>query len=156
MTLISVIGVDPGPTTGLCFLDYEDKRLKASLRLQVNGDAAVFTLETILMRAYNDPEAIPKRFAQLEPFVTGNSAGTKMSPGETTRQLAFALGETLLVYGYHVARRKAADIKSWGSDKRLEAAGIMGPKEGMRHANDAGRHALYAAVHDAYRPDPLR
>lgn len=156
MTRLSIVGVDPGKACGICFLDYQDTKLIASARLQVNSGSVLYVMETLLLRAYNDPDAVPKRFAGIEPFITGNSAGTKGDPAEETRQLAFAFGELLQVYGYYVQRRKAADVKPWASDERLKAAGIYDEHTGMRHANDASRQALYAAVHDAYRPDPLR
>ena len=60
------------------------------------------------------------------------------------------------MWGYVVKVRKAADIKPWATNKRLEAAGLLGQITSMRHANDAGRHALYTASHDLYMEDPLR
>lgn len=156
LQVVSVIGADPGPTTGLSFLDYVDGKLADSMQVQVDGAGAVLVLETVLAAHYPVTASnIIQRFGQVEAFVTGQSAGTKGTAAEVTRQLVFQLLETLQVYGYHTQLRKKADVSSWGSDKRLRTAGILRPPE-MRHANDASRHGLYTAVHDAYMGDPLR
>jgi hypothetical protein len=159
MTIVSVIGADPGPTTGLSFLDYEDGKLTGWTVLQVDGDSAQAVLAAILakMHAYyaENDAGVVKRYAQVEPFVTGQSAGTRGPKADYTRQEVFTLVEQLQLWGYAVKLRKAADIKTWASDKRLKAAGILRPPEN-RHGNDASRHALYTSVHDAYLPDPLR
>lgn len=158
--VLSVVGIDPGPSTGISFIDYIGNAVAGSMQIQVDGKSAAVLLEAVLARYYSNSEVVTARFAQVEPFVTGQSAGTKGEPAEVTRQLAFELGEKLQLWGYTVWRRKKADIfkkdgTGWASDKRLRAAGILRPPEN-RHANDASRHALYCAVHDAYRPDPLR
>jgi hypothetical protein len=155
LQVVSVIGVDPGVTTGISFLDYIDKRLAGTMQVQVDAKSATALLETLLLRFYNS-KTIVQRWAQIEPFKTGQSAGAKGEPAEVTRQQAFILGETLQMYGYHTELRKKGDISTWGSNKRLEKAGIIRQLDGMRHANDASRHALYCAVHDAHMPDPLR
>jgi hypothetical protein len=152
--VISVIGIDPGQTTGIAFVDYIGSVIRGKTILQVDGGSATIVLEAMLARYYNGG-AVEKRFASIEPFVTGQGAGSRSPEGEITRQLAFQLGEQLQTWGYFVKRRKAADVKPWATDKVLKAAGVFGPPE-MRHANDGARQALYAAVHDAYRPSPLR
>lgn len=156
MTIVSVIGADPGPTTGLAIHDWADGKLVAFTILQVDGDSAQDVLEAVLVRRQQAiGDYIAKRYAQVEPFVTGQSAGTRGPKADYTRQEAFKLVEQLQQWGYAVKLRKAADIKTWASDKRLRAAGILRPPEN-RHGNDGSRHALYTAIHDAYLPDPLR
>jgi hypothetical protein len=153
--VVSVIGIDPGGTTGIAFIDYTGNTIVGKTILQVDGDSAQLVLEAMLKTYYAEPSVIVKRFASIEPFVTGQGAGTRGPAAEVTRQLAFKLGEQLQMWGYYTQRRKAADVKPWATDKLLLAAGVLGPPE-MRHANDGARQALYAAVHDAYRPSPLR
>ncbi len=152
--IISVIGADPGPSTGISFLDYEGMKLVGNTVIQVDGDSAQLVLEAMLTKYYRTTDVV-KRFAEVEAFKTGASAGTKSAPGEYTRQGVFMLTEQLQLWGYTVKIRKAGDIKTWASDKRLKAADILRPPEN-RHGNDASRHALFAAVHDAHRMDPLR
>jgi hypothetical protein len=151
----SVIGIDPGPSTGISFIDYIGDKIAGSMQIQVDGKSAHVVLNAVLGRYYTSSEIVVARFAQVEAFVTGQSAGTKGEPAEVTRQLVFEVSEVLQLYGYRVNTRKKADVSPWGSDKRLKAAGLLRPPEN-RHANDATRHALFCAVHDAYRPDPLR
>lgn len=151
----SVIGVDPGPSTGIAFLDYVGDQLTGFMSIQIDGKSAVPCLEAILARYYSNPSTIQMRLAQVEAFITGKSAGTKGEDAEVTRQLAFNIAERLQMWGYSVQLRKKADVSTWASDKRLKASGLLRPPEN-RHANDASRHGLFVAVHDGYKPDPLR
>lgn len=156
MSLTSVIGIDPGPTSGISVLDYAYDTLSVWTVIQVDGDSAPGLLDAIMMkRIHTLGSAVVKRYAQVEPFVTGQGAGTRGPKADYTRQQAFKLVEQLQAWGYAVQLRKAADVKTWASNKRLKAAGILRPPEN-RHGNDASRHALFTAVHDAYLPDPLR
>jgi hypothetical protein len=161
--LTSCINIDPGETTGIALLDFDqDKRLVGRTFLQADHKSAPFVLEALLAKYYGrDKTYVTHRFAGLEPFITGSSAGTKGKPAELTRQLAFAFAEQLQLWGYSVARRPAAAVKPWATDRRLVAVGFPaspngGVKGDLGHAADGARHALYAAVHDAYMPDPLR
>lgn len=163
--IISVIGVDPGPTTGICFLDYRGYNLAGKTIAQVDGHSALIVLEAMMSRYYRDPLAVTHRFAGVEEFVTGESAGTRGSDAEYTRQLVFTIAEQLQLWGYSVKIRSAAEVKPWGTDTRLIEAGIAkAPAPGqkgelhgkLRDGYDAARHALYTAKHDAYRKDPLR
>jgi len=53
-----------------------------------------------------------------------------------------------------VVARRATDVFSWATDKRLEKAGFpWGPK--FKDARAAGKHALYLAVQDGKERDPL-
>ncbi len=160
--ITSVIGVDPGPSTGIAFLDFSGDRLAGRTMIQVDGTSAQLVLEAMLAKYYADPQVVTRRFAQVEAFVTGQSAGTKGADAEVTRQLSFVFAEQLQMWGYRTQLRKKADVWSsagkaggWATDKRLAAAGVLRPPEN-KHANDAGRHALFCAVHDAHLPDPLR
>lgn len=150
-----MIGIDPGLSTGISFIDYVGDSIAGAAHIQVDGKSALATLSAMLTAYYSDPERVGLRVAGVESFITGQSAGTKGQPAEATRQLVFEFSEKLQLWGYSVQLRKAADVKLWGTDKRLKAAGIIRPPEN-RHANDASRHALYAAVHDLHKPDPLR
>ena len=87
----SVIGADPGPTTGLAFVDYIDRKIAGKTILQVDGPSALIVLEAMLARYYADPEYIVRRAAGVEPFITGQSAGTRGVPAEVTRQMALQL-----------------------------------------------------------------
>lgn len=156
----SVIGVDPGPSTGISFIDYIGDRIEGSAHIQVDGKSAYVVLEAMLARYYSDATVFRVRAAQVEAFVHAQSAGSKGEDAEVTRQLAFKLAELLQLWGYNVEMRKKADIykkdgTGWANDKRLERAGLLRPPEN-RHANDGTRHALYRAVHDLHKPDPLR
>lgn len=154
MKLRSFIGVDPGRTCGIAMLDYSENKIAGQTLMQVSWESAQFVLESVLAKYYAGPNIVT-RVAQVEAFITGSSAGTKGGDAELTRQKAFEFAEQLQMWGYPVKIRKAADIKPWATDKRLKAAGISLPPE-MRHAADAARHALYCAVHDGYRMDPLK
>jgi hypothetical protein len=162
--IVSVIGIDPGATTGLAFLDYclqpgGAYLLGKPVLLQAEGDSAVHVLEAMLRTWYGPDERVTGRFAGVERFVTGRSAGTRGPAAEVTRQLVMALAECCQVGGYRVQLRNAAVAKDWATDKRLIRAGIATADSGihgkLRDGFDAARHGLYAAVWDAKMKDPL-
>jgi hypothetical protein len=154
--ICSVIGVDPGQACGIAFVDYMGDQIAGRTMLQVDHASALIVLEAMLLAHYSDPERVPERWAGVEAFITGNSAGTKGKPAELTRQLVMRFGELLQMYGYRVKVRPAASVKPWATNRVLEAAGILQEATGMRHANDGGRQALFTARWDAGKPSPLR
>lgn len=163
--IISVVGLDPGPTTGMAFLDYHQlpgglwSPVPEALLLQAEGNAAVLVLEAMLKGRYGPDRPVAGRFGSVERFVTGRSAGTGSRASDPTRQLVMMLTECLQLYGYAAKLRSAADVKPWASDKRLIRAGIATAGSGihgkLRDGYDGGRHALFCAVQDARMPDPL-
>lgn len=151
-----VVGIDPGPVVGIVGIHIENGS-------RVNGWAALDvvqcdpgSLEAILDGLYRSYQ-----FAVLiavEPFVVGPRAARSHTPsaGQTTREVhalvrRWAIREDIS----GCVERRAIDVKPWATDARLDAAGLLAPTKGMRHARDAARHALFAAVKDCGVPDPL-
>ena len=160
--IISVIGIDPGPATGMCFLDYSNQfapyALVGKSLLQSDADSAPIVLKSMLHTYYGSQDLVGRRYASVEKFVTGRSAGSRGKSANVTRQLVMELTEVLQQFGYDVQIRSAAEVKPWATDKRLEAAGITGPAAvhgQFRHSYDAARQALFSAVKDAKLRDPL-
>lgn len=153
----SCIGADPGPATGLMFMDYEDARLVGWSAITVPGQCAVVTLKAHIL-AYYAGNHVAKRVGSIEHFVTGQSAGSRGKAADVTRQLEMEIAEILQMFGYKTTIRPAADVKPWATDKRLVAAGIplsvVGRTE-FRHAMDGGRHCIYGAREAGVIPDPL-
>jgi len=141
-----VIGVDPGPTPGICLLREDGEPWV----LQCNHEAAVDVVRSLMDIDGASPE---HRILAVEKFVVGRRAARSATAkaGETTRNL---IGE-LQALDKDAHLRPATQIKAWATDKRLEAAGLLDKTKGMPHARDAARHALYAAVHDGGWHDPL-
>jgi len=154
----SCIGCDPGPATGLAFLDYANGRLVGRTLLQSEGATAVYVLQGML-RAYYKSDDIGRRTGSVEKFVTGQSAGSRGKNADVTRQLVMELAEVLQNFGYVATIRPAADVKPWATNKRLVAAGIYSSEKAMHsdmgHAADAARHALYGAKEAGIISDPL-
>ncbi len=48
----SCIGIDPGPTTGMCFLDYISGHLVGKTLLQCDGGSAAVILKSMLYANY--------------------------------------------------------------------------------------------------------
>lgn len=144
MTL--VLGVDPGPIPGVCLLDVSYGQLYSAGVLQVSAG--------ILFRVLGDLRGDEPNLIAAERYVVGKRAGRSSTAGagQTTRDQVGALQE---LYAPDVVLRNAGQVKPWATDERLEAAGLLELCTGMRHARDAARHALFAAVHDAGLPDPL-
>ena len=161
----SCIGIDPGPTTGMCFLDYCEGRLVGRTVLQVHGATAVHVLEAMLAAYYGPPvpgsgrPPVGRRDGAVERFVTGQGAGSRGKPADVTRQLEMELAETLEGWGYPVKIRPAAMVKPWASNKRVAAA--LGLKESqltdsLRHGWDGARHCVFGAREAGIIADPLR
>ena len=162
----SVIGLDPGPTTGMCFLNYSQlpdgtwNPVPEALMCQVDGKSSPILLRAMLSTYYSGDCPVAFRHASVERFVTGRSAGTRGSNADVTRQLVMELAEVLQGFAYHVQLRSAADVKPWATDKRLIRAGIAKAENAgihgkLRDGYDAARHALYCAIWDARLKDPL-
>lgn len=161
----STIGIDPGPTTGMCFLDYEAGQLVGKTLLQCDAASAAVVLKGLLYayydsrrRMYRDAD-IGRRVGSVEKFVTGASAGTRGKAADVTRELVMELTEVLQLFGYAVKIRAAADVKPKWTDKRLVAAGVaprmLDLKHEFRHAHDAARHCLCGAREAGVIADPL-
>ncbi|HEY1700816.1 MAG TPA: hypothetical protein VGG75_13985 [Trebonia sp.] len=159
----SAVGCDPGPATGLAFLDYEDGRLVGRSLLQVVGADAPVVLRGMLVAYYSDDFStgprVGRRVGSVEKFVTGASAGSRGKNADVTRQLVMELTEVLQEFGYTVAIRPAADVKPWANNKRLVAAGIVSSEKAMHgdmgHSYDGARHCLYGAKEAGIIRDPL-
>ena len=140
--MTTVIGIDPGPIPGIVLLEVVAGRL-------VTTEAAQCTAGIL----WDVVRAIDADLLAVERYVVGRRAGRSAtsSAGQITRDQVGALQRL-----YPDARlRNAGQVKPWATDTRLEAAGLLELCKGMRHARDAGRHALYAAVHDGGLTDPL-
>jgi hypothetical protein len=96
------------------------------------------------------------RVVAVERFVVRSRAGrsSDAQAGEVTRNLIGQLSIMQGLSSIEVFLRSASEVKPWATDKRLTAAGIEG-LTAMRHAADAARHALFAAVKDCGVRDPL-
>jgi hypothetical protein len=156
LEITSVIGIDPGPTTGIAFLDYySTQEQPAQIEIfQMPAACVEHFLEAYLGYYYIRPE-VTRKFAQVEKFVTGQSAGSRGKPAEVTRQAVMRDAELLEMAGYSVAVRSAAEVKPWATNKRLDKAGVVASLTSMVHGRDSARHGLYCAVRDAGRRDPL-
>jgi hypothetical protein len=146
-----IIGVDPGLTTGVFAVEYDEggALIGGRFAVQVHGsEGAVPTVQTFLgMRPLAEP------LLAVEQFVVSARAAKSRTPqgGREARAIIAELGDL----GVHVFTRNASIVKNWATDKRLEAAGFLDPTKRMAHARDAARHALYAAVRCGYTTDPL-
>jgi hypothetical protein len=140
------VGIDPGPSTGIAVLNFNDLEPPGWEVFQVGGVSAIWLLDHIL-RDYR-----PKIVA-VEEFIVSNRPGTKGADAELTRRIANQAAAKRL-NGYTVRERRAIDVKPWATDKRLAKTDFpWGAK--FKDARDAGRHALYAAVRDGRERDPL-
>lgn len=145
----TVLGADPGETTGLARLDldgYREPKL-----IQVTDPSLVLAALDDLLDAQAPDEVL---FA-IEQFVVGYRSARSSTPkaGRTTRDLIGALQLWALDRGIRVVLRSASQVKPWATNTRLRAAGLY--LRGAPHATDAGRHCLYSAVSDVGFPDPL-
>jgi hypothetical protein len=144
-----VIGFDPGPVTGVTLLKLDDYQLVGEPgTAQVNSE--------MLARFLHGLDGLPTLAVAVEQFVVGVRAGKSSQPqaGAAARYALVQIMEWAKA-AYPTYLRAAAEVKPWATDERLIKAGLMRPTDGMRHARDAARHALFCAVHDFKQPDPL-
>lgn len=145
------MGIDPGPSTGLVLLFIHDDGYWEWMCFQVDSNAAFWLIQELYTR-------FCPRVVAIEQFIPMNKGGTTGKDAETTRRIAdhaYQLVTAIRRNPSAVPRlRKAADIKPWATDKRLEKTRFpMGAK--FRDARDAARHAMFAAVQDGKERDPL-
>lgn len=157
-----VIGVDPGPTPGICALLWVDGVLTDYRILQINAKGGVRgAVETVVWLLANfPPRGVMADRIAVERFVVGRKSVVTGSQdaGQITRDMVGAvqtLGGGLVGDGGRVVMRSAAEVKPWATDERLKKAGLLGAVLGMPHARDAVRHALFCAVSDLGVADPL-
>lgn len=139
-----VLGVDPGPVTGVCWLRLEPWQ---PLVFQCSA-AGAYLLVSFLLEASDGPAPV---ILAGERFIAGRGAGARGADATTTRQVIMDLDSL----SPHWHWRSAAQVKPWATDTRLRAAGLLQECHGMPHAADGSRHALFAAVHDGGLADPL-
>lgn len=158
LTITSTVGIDTGGKTwGIAFIDWMDRKIVRSMHLQVNSDAALGVIQSVLISQYNPPQiTVIKRAAGVEEFEDGQSAGSRGKNAKGTRQGVYAVTALLQECGYHVEHRKAALVKPKITNKVLDKAGILQPEPDMEHANDGSRQAMFTAISDLHLPNPLR
>lgn len=144
----TVLGIDPGQTTGIYLLDADER---AGEYLQASPGVVLIVVRGLLER--EDIAVLA-----IERFVVGPRAARSSTPkaGQIARELIVSvasMGEA--EFGTKVVLRAAAEVKPWATDARLDAAGLLASTKGAPHARDAARHALFAAVKDCGIPDPL-
>lgn len=154
-----VIGVDPGPQPGIVALRWSDGLLLSAHVVQCTAGIAP-SIVTWLLAEDIHPEL--RAVVQTERFVVGRGSGKSARAGAVTRDLVGAVEREVgfhshLVSGYPatVVQENASRVKTWATDARLEAAGLLAMTKGMTHARDAARHSLFASVMHGLVPDPL-
>lgn len=153
MTARHIIGIDPGPIPGLVMLTPGPGKPRIDI-VQCSAEIAPSMLWALLARQRDYGTA--DTLVQIEKFVVGRGSMRSAGAGSKTRDLVGSLG--LLAADQPnvlVVQRTASQVKPWATDERLDAAGLLDATKGMRHARDAARHALFAAVKDCGFPDPL-
>lgn len=154
-----VLGIDPGPIPGVVLLAIDDGRLFEHELLQCTQGIASRLVESLLKEDPHVPALV-----QVERFVVSRRSGRSSTAkaGVATRELIGELRRvvedlelTISREEVRLVQRNASEVKAWATDQRLEAAGLLEATKGMRHARDAARHALFAAVKSGALPDPL-
>lgn len=151
-----VVGIDPGPMVGIVglYLSPAIARINGWRHLDV-VQCDPGSLESILDGLYRSYQFVV--VLAVEKFVVGPRAGRSCTPnaGKASREVVALCARWARREGTEYTERSAADVKPWATDARLDAAGLLEPTKGMRHARDAARHALYTAVKSCGVTDPL-
>lgn len=145
--MTAVLGIDPGGVTGLCLL-WQGSTGLGCIAWQIGKLESPALVSIIADRQ----ETHGKLFVVCEAFVMGRASHRgDRSGGQRARDLIGAVSSVSAPHTF----RSAAHVKPWATDRRLDAAVGASTFRGLPHAKDAGRHALYAAVHDLGWLDPL-
>lgn len=155
--VLCVLGVDPGPTTGLAiaYWDEESWMYPGAYQCDASSAPALAGWLASLHGSATRPAVRAVR-GQVEEFRPGTGAGARGANAAVTRTAVDELKAVLESYKVTVATRPAATVKPWATDERLKKAGLFPVTAGMpMHARDAFRHLLYRAVRDCGVPDPL-
>ena len=156
---IVIIGIDPGEVTGIAKI-----RLRSNVttpgRTVLSGQFAQVTsglVMPILHGMLMNIEQHARIVVATERFVVSSRAGrsANSTAGVVARDVITLAGAWARKLGATVVERSAADVKPWATDERLDRAGLLDKAQKMRHARDAGRHALYEAVKNQGVADPL-
>lgn len=151
MTGLIAIGLDPGPHTGIAWLEGVTPEGKWLVHaLQCDHEAVPFILDSLFLRKALDPARVA---FQAEKFETGNRAGAKGEAADITRAV---FHEARLAAERHGARfyyETAHEAKAYAHDKRLLK--IRFPMEVGAHGRDGGRHLMRVSVMHCGVPDPL-
>lgn len=154
MAIRHVLGIDPGPTTGMCLVAWQtDTGQVLDVNVLQTDDRIASVVADALIRFVDT-----RLHIAVEQFVVGRGSMRAGSSGQRTRDLVGrlqSLASFRRVPADQVHMQTAAQVKPWATDARLDACGLLEATKGMRHARDAARHALFAAVRHRDIPDPL-
>jgi hypothetical protein len=157
MTAIRAIGIDPGPraSVGIVRLDYPDGMQPGRIGVfQCTHADAALVLAALLREPWSG-----ETYVGIERWVPSTRGGGGAA-GERTRDLIGQLQATWNARDWAhnagaLTLANAGTVKTWATDERLTPSGLLKLTEGMRHARDGARHAIYVATHDGRIPDPL-
>lgn len=138
----SVLGVDPGKATGIFVFQWW-----ASGRSAVHRDEWDWQMFCQRMPHMLEHPKRPHLVAVERFTITQRTA--KVSAQSDPLDVIGALKFLCYVNGVELVVRSKSNTTHHGSDAQLSAAGWRHP--GLRHANDAARHALHAVA--VRRPD---
>lgn len=151
--MTDIIGIDPGPVPGVCLLRTPSPAGRPD---KWHGELAQCTPTTMwaLIAAWLD--AYDVRAIAIESYVVGPKAA-RVNDQAAQRATRDILGQLRIAVPVAIPRyeRRAVDVKTWASNKRLAAAGLLIGGSSLVHARDAARHALFAACADFRATDPL-
>lgn len=125
----SVVGVDPGGTTGICIWN---RAVGISLREVEGAEHAVDWLAS-MANAMHGTVFVVERY-----IITPATA--KMSQQHDALEIIGALKYLVRQHDHHLVLQTPAAAKGFATDEKLKRAGWYKP--GMGHARDASRHVL--------------
>lgn len=185
--MISIIGIDPGGTTGVALLQMRPgldgtpryclpKAFQVGTRRAGKGERSEDIVER-LNKEFGLLFATPAWTTRhllfaVEKFVVGPRAGRAGTPqaSEVARKVIGQIHALAYDLNATIVERTASQVKLWATDARLRRAvganhvmsdefdpmpSLYDATAKLRHARDAARHALFAAVQDVRWPDPL-
>jgi hypothetical protein len=160
MTRLAVIGVDPGPCSGIVLLNWKEHTTPGWPpgwvdSYQCDAVNAPGMLTWVLRKALENECQLR---GAIEEFREGVRSTRTKNPQDAglTRALVPTLRMTADVFGLKLRVRPAAVVKPWATDRRMDASGVWkAVPVKMIDSRSAAQQAVYESVHGGKLTDPL-
>lgn len=146
MPLSRYIGIDPGGTTGIAFMDFDDNTYLRRDSIQVPADESVAMLRQIINGAIN---ANLQSYVGIERFVIGANTAKKTAQ-HAALDVIGAVDQLCRECLIPIRQQGSAEAKRY-SNEHLRWMEWF--DRGQPHANDAKRHLLFMLVR--FQPDEV-
>jgi len=140
-----LVSVDPGVTTGVSFISYDDDSVQLEEAFQIGNGRRGFI--DFLYREIKNPSMDVETFVCEDFILRPGVHGANIEP-------AFIIGAMEGILENYKVNMQEAGLKKLVNDERLKKMGMF--KTGWPHANDATRHGIIYLRNKKHMPTLLK